>query len=146
MTTLRAIALSLLVMACSGVSIDASGSLIPADHVSSSCASALANLTDALFALDSRLDLGLTYADYGDKVADAKVAYDRVRFGELDTACVVSAGKPAEDALNEYLSAYSTWKDCIEASGCQTDSIKTELQNHWSTASGLLAAIRKRLP
>lgn len=118
----------------------------PPDSVSSDCATALADLTDALFELDSRLNVGLSFAAYSEKLADARVAYDKVKFENLDGDCIRGAGQPAEKAMNEYIKAYTTWNDCIKKIGCDTDSVTPELQGHWTTSTTTLAEVKKRLP
>jgi hypothetical protein len=90
-------------------------------------------------ALDSRLDVGLSYDEYGDKVADLKVAYDNVDFDAAGTdgsfACLSSVGVPLENALNQYMAAYRTWDACFDDFDCDTDSITPKLQAKWSKAS-----------
>ncbi len=126
--------------------IDASGKLIAPETVSSSCAEDLGGLTDALFEMDSRLSVGLTYPAYGEKLADARVAYDKVKFSDLELDCIAGAGQPAEDAFNEYVLAHNTWKKCVDDTACANDSISTELQAHWSKATAILDAVKGRLP
>lgn len=142
----RLVAIAVLVLAGCGPATDANGSPIPPDSVSSDCATALADLTDALFELDSRLNVGLSFAAYSEKLADARVAYDKVKFGNLDTDCILGVGQPAEKAMNEYIKAYTTWNDCIKKTGCDTDSVTPQLQSHWSISTRTLAEVKKRLP
>jgi hypothetical protein len=132
---------------CGGSSSQAPGATAaPPESVSGSCVTAMKGLTDALFALNSRLSVGMNYAAYGQAVGDAKVAYDKIKIPDLDAACLSGVGKPAEAALNEYLAAYTVWNNCIGTSGCTNDSIKSKLQDHWATASTLLAPVKKLLP
>lgn len=118
----------------------------PPDEVSTQCAEALAGLTDALTEMDSRLNVGLSYANYGERLADARVAYDKTKFKDLDTDCLDSAGKPLGFALNEYVNAFASWKVCMDKTGCETATVLPQLQVHWTKATGLLAAAKERLP
>lgn len=118
----------------------------PPDSVSQECADKLAGLTDALFELNSRLSVGIAFAAYGEKVANARVAYDKIKFNDLDPDCILGVGQPAEAAMNEYVNAYTTWNDCIQKTGCNTDSIQPQLQASWLTATATLAAVKGRLP
>jgi hypothetical protein len=103
------------------------------------CRAELDGLLSAVRELHSRLGIGLPYADYRDRVGDVRVAYDQVNFGALELPCVVGAGSPLEDALNEHVSAQDVWGDCIEDFGCDTDDIDPELQEHWSDASSAVS-------
>jgi hypothetical protein len=133
------VALVALVAAC-GSSTD------PGGKVSSACAEDVGEFLDGLKSLDSRLDIGLTYAEYGNQLGDAKTAYDDIDWQDLDQDCIQGVGVDGEAALNHYLKAYTFWKDCIEDSGCQTDSIQDDLQAEWAAATTLIAKIRTRLP
>lgn len=99
-----------------------------------------------LFELDSRLNVGMNFQAYSEKVADARVAYDRLKFSEMDADCIIGAAQPSEKAMNAYIRAYTTWNDCIGETDCDNDSIKPELQAEWSTATALLAEVKARLP
>lgn len=114
--------------------------------VSQDCADSLAPFLDALKSLSSRLDIGLTYADYGSKLGDVKTAYDDVDFKKLDASCISAIGVDAEAALNHYITAYTTWHDCISSTSCSNDSIKPKLQAEWASASTLIKKIRDQLP
>lgn len=147
---MRAAALALitvLTVGCGGgAPADANATPKPPDAVSSECAAALAGLTDALIEIDSRLNVGLTYANYSDRVATARVAYDKIKPTTLEADCLTGVASPEEDILNEYIDAYNVWNECIAKTGCTNDSIMTELQGHWTKATGLLTAVKKRLP
>lgn len=114
--------------------------------VSQQCKDQMAGLSNALFELDSRLSVGLSFSDYSGKVADAKVAYDKLNISSLDSTCLSSVGGPEENAMNEYIAAYNLWNNCISDSACKNDSITTELQDHWSKAATILAATKTKLP
>ncbi len=114
--------------------------------VSSECAAMMAPLTDVLTDLDSRLNVGLNFSAYSEKVADARVAYDRLPITDLDARCVTLVAQLEEDAFNAYVRAYNTWNDCIGDIDCSNDSIESELQTEWSRATDLLTTVRSRLP
>ena len=96
------------------------------------------DLVDALGDLNSRLNIGLSYNEYGDRVADVRVAYDDVGFADaeaVDLDCISGVGLPAEKALNTYASAYRTWNKCFESSSCANDDITPLLQKRWAKAT-----------
>lgn len=114
-------------------------------RVSQECVAEVGGLVEALFQLESRLNLGLSFADYGVRVGDARVAYDRIRVDRLDQACLRMASK-AEEALNAYIRAYGTWNDCVQLPGCTNDSVIGQLRQEWSKASDLIRDARAALP
>jgi hypothetical protein len=88
--------------------------------------------------LDTRLSVGLTYADYTSEVADIRVVYDQTPFGEVDDFdCLGDVGVPLERALNQYAKAATRWDECFEDIYCENDSIQGELQEHWTKAGRL---------
>ena len=105
------------------------------------CSTAFTDLQDTLGELDSRLSVGLTYDEYGDAVADARVAYDQVDIAHLklpydgNFICLGSVGVPLERALNQYAAAYDRWDECFDDYNCDVDAIQPELQTYWSKAS-----------
>lgn len=107
----------------------------PVSGVSSSCAAELGPLADALMELDSRLSVGMSFNDYSDKVAGARVAYDRIRISSLDTACIEGVGASAEAAFNNYIYAYRIWNACVAKLECTMDSIEPKLQDYWAKAT-----------
>lgn len=117
----------------------------PPVQLSAVCTSELESLVEALTDLDSRLDIGLSFSEYSERVGDAKVAYDRIDASVLDATCIEAIGTPAETALNAYIDAYNDWNDCIQDSDCSTDSIEPTLQGHWSKATSLLDAVQAKL-
>ena len=141
------LALALIALAaCGGDASGAPGATAAPQAVSQDCADALEPFLDALKSLDSRLGIGLTYGDYGDKLGDVKTAYDDIDFRELDAGCIAAVGVDAEKALNHYITAYTTWHGCIARTGCDTDSIRSDLRSEWALASELVKEIRARLP
>src|SRR5439155_13581097 len=67
-------------------------------------------------------------------VGDVRSAYDHVPPHSLSGACL-SAAVSGEDAMNAYITAYTTWNNCVSDSFCSTDSIDPELQSSWSRAT-----------
>ena len=134
-----AIAAALVVAGCGGNAADGG-------TASEGCAKAVGPFVDGLKAMNSRLDIGMTYADYGTQLGAVKAAYDDVKWSDLDDDCTKGIGVDAEDAMNHYIKAYGTWRDCIETTGCDNDSIKPDLQAEWSAASTLIDKVRGRLP
>jgi hypothetical protein len=102
------------------------------------CQSQAGGLVKALGELNSRLNIGLNYSEYADKVADVRVAYDDAGFGDVETEdfdCISGVGLPAEKALNTYAAAYRTWNKCFESFSCDNDDIKSSLQRRWAKAT-----------
>lgn len=58
---------------------------------------------------------------------------------------MLQVGVPLEDALTAYFDAYQLWNDCVRDTACDTDSINPELQEHWSSATGLIDDARTAL-
>lgn len=103
------------------------------------CASTYSDLQDAVREMNSRISVGLTYANYSTEVADVRVAYDTTDFGdEDDIDCLSTVGLPLEQALNQYVKAGNRWDECFEDIYCENDSIEAELQAHWAKASRFL--------
>lgn len=113
--------------------------------LSEDCIDEVGAFFDALFDLNSRLDVGLNFSAYSERVGDAKVAYDRIDIDALDAACITVAAK-AEDAYNAYADAYNTWNACIGDTNCDNDSITPDLQDDWAKASTLLDEVEDALP
>ena len=109
------------------------------------CPKSIVRFVNALQELDSRLDVGLTFAAYGDKVGDASVAYDRIPFKKLDLECTLRVGVPAERALNLYIEANNIWNDCIGNIYCSNDSITPKLQRKWAQATTKIRQARRAL-
>jgi hypothetical protein len=99
---------------------------------------------DALEELNSRLSVGLSFSEYGDKVGSVRVAYDKITPKALSPDCL-NAAAAGESALNSYTSAYNTWNDCIGSDSCTTDSIDSELQQDWEEARPKVKQARSRL-
>ncbi|MDP9226835.1 MAG: hypothetical protein M3P18_23930 [Actinomycetota bacterium] len=98
------------------------------------CNAQLGPFLVALQDLGSRLDVGLSFGEYGNRVGNVKVAYDALSTGQLSYPCLSNVGVPAEAALKAYLTAYDTWNNCMSDEYCTTDSIDPDLQASWATA------------
>lgn len=112
--------------------------------VASSCQSQVKPFVRALANVDSRLGIGLNYADYGQVVSDTKVVYDRVPFGQMKFACF-NIAVPAESSMNHLIDAFETWNACFEDLYCDVDSVEPEMQSDWAKASSKLALARSRI-
>jgi hypothetical protein len=122
------------------VAYDATATVDPSisESLDPACADATQGLYDALFEIDSRLDVGMVIGDYRERVGDAQVAYDRTGIDDLAQACKLLVGDPLRRVLNEYIAAQGRWSDCISDLGCRTSSIETSLQTRWSRASSIM--------
>lgn len=110
------------------------------------CASTFTDFQDAVEEMNSRLSVGLSYADYSTNVADVRVAYDQADYDALDDIdCIGSVGVPLEGALNQYVKAANIWDACFEDIYCENDSIDPELQSHWEKAGRLATKASKGL-
>lgn len=103
-------------------------------------------LDERLTELDSRLSVGLPFADYGKAVGSAKVAYDKFirdakAQGGVSAACVNKVGIPLEGAVNAYIKAYDVWNNCVDTYSCGFDKGSPALkkaQADWTKASHLV--------
>jgi hypothetical protein len=112
------------------------------------CASGTSGLMSALQEIDSRLDVGLNYSEYGDRVGDAKVAYDAMlKPNTLQRNCLIKVAVVLETALNEYLDVYNIWGDCINDYSCDFNTGETnkKAQTSWANASRDLAKAQRGL-
>lgn len=114
----------------------ASGGTVPSSTpVAVNCPQPMKDFLLAIEDLDSRLGVGLNFQDYGTKVGDVKVVYDRIVPADLSGECATSVGTPAEAALNDYIAAYTTWNDCVGSTSCTQASITSQLQAKWADAT-----------
>lgn len=77
---------------------------------------------DEFFAIDSRLDVGMNYQEYGNQVAELKVALDK--FGRRPGAKNSPVYARLSSALTNYETALTTWKMCIKEYSCSNDFIE----------------------
>jgi hypothetical protein len=113
--------------------------------VAVTCQSQLSEYLNVLSETESRLGVGMSFADYSEQVGDASVIYDRIPFGRMTSRCIFGPGIKAEEGGNAYIDAYNAWNDCIGDFYCDIDSIDPELQDEWSKASRKLSAARASL-
>jgi hypothetical protein len=97
-------------------------------------------MRDALDELDARLDVGLTFRDYGDYVGDISVASNRLDIDALtaEGEHCLAAAILLNNAFLKYIDANESWNDCIQDTDCDTDSIEPDLQGFWVDASDAL--------
>ena len=95
------------------------------------CKKVTADLRAALGEVNSRLDVGMTNADYGTKVGDVKVVYDALDSAKLTPTCVSMVAIELEDALTQYVGANNEWDRCIQSDYCSSP----DLQDYWTAAS-----------
>lgn len=116
------------------------------------CAAAVKPLRDALGQVDSRLGVGLTYADYGERLGDAQVHYDAL-LAKLDndidtvgTGCL-DAAIPLEKALNAYIKVNNSWGDCIDSYPCDFSEGEPnrKAQAGWAKAKKAIANSDRKL-
>jgi hypothetical protein len=110
-----------------------------AEAARSACESEIGDFIEALNDLGSRLDVGLNFQSYSDRVGDVRVAYNKINVSALGGSCLDPAAD-GEDAMNSYIRAYNVWNDCISDLDCSTDSIDSKLQAQWSKASEKLTS------
>jgi hypothetical protein len=102
-------------------------------------------LDKRLSELNSRLSVGMAFAEYGDRVGSARVAYDALirdakARGGISDACINKVGIPLQSAFNDYTAAYNLWNSCINDAGCDTSKGAThdKMQTKWSKAGRLV--------
>ncbi|MEZ0578140.1 hypothetical protein [Nocardioides sp. MH1] len=109
------------------------------------CHEAVDPTLDALATVDSRLDVGLTMADYSELVGAASVERNR-----LDEDAVKgidfceSAVEGIDAALFSYSLTASSWNDCIFESSCDPDT-DLDLSETWADDSETMDAITQAL-
>ena len=103
------------------------------------CKTVLGDFMDELADLDADVTIGITRADYADAVTSALKAYKRIDLASLSTqpTCLSEVAVPGEKALNEYISASSSWTKCWDAWTTQKKfdaCFDKYVQLHWSKA------------
>lgn len=101
---------------------------------------------EALVQLDGRLDVGQTFVEYGDRLEEISVEYDRLarQMEDVGLDCLNVAVK-LEGAFQSYFSAHRIWDDCFDNYNCDVDSIEPRLQRLWLKASNAIDTAQKRL-
>lgn len=97
-------------------------------------------LSDRCAEIDSRLAVGLNYDEYGDRVGDARVAYDALPIGDIERACLKKVAIKLESALSEYLDVLDVWGTCLEDYYCDFSEGEPnkKAQLAWLKAEGLI--------
>lgn len=113
------------------------------------CSSRTSELLTVLQELDSRLNVGLAYRDYGEKVGDVQVAYDssvEAILAETDD-CLAKVGVPLENAFNRYREVQDIWTDCIDDAYCNFSegAVNEKVQKKWAAATKSLAKADRNL-
>jgi hypothetical protein len=118
----------------------------PDDSDYQECIANLGPFIDALREMDSRLNIGLNYGDYGDFLGDVQVEYDKVDIeGAAAIPGCIDVAADAEKAFNAYIKASNIWQKCFEDLDCDNDEITPRLQQHWSKATRLLEDVDEAL-
>lgn len=100
------------------------------------CVTAIKPLRSALDQIDSRLAVGLSYDDLGDRLGNARVAYDSINFKRLHPKCTYNPGIALESAMNQYIESLNRWQTCIDDYSCQVEGeVLRQLRAKWSQAS-----------
>lgn len=103
------------------------------------CTAATSDLLETLGDLNSRLDVGLNYAAYSEKVGDVSVAYDKAidELVDVDDVCLNSVAVPLENATNRYIDVQNIWSDCIDDYDCifSEGATNRKVQRKWLNAS-----------
>jgi hypothetical protein len=100
------------------------------------CERQTGQLQAALEQIDSRLAVGMDYDEYGERLGDVRVAYDRVPIKRLEPSCIRAAGIHLERAFNAYNKVLGTWGDCIEDYYCDFSegAANRTAQTQWAKA------------
>lgn len=106
-----------------------------AREAAAQCRRQLGGMMRELQEIDSRLNVGLSQAEFSTAVGDAQIAYDRIIWDHVNGACLTDVALPLEGAINRYLRANTQWDDCIWDYDCDLDSIDPKLQLKWLAAS-----------
>lgn len=138
--------LLLLVMLMTSMALVGAGTSSAA--LTRSCDGDVDSFIRSLRVLDSRLNVGLTYPQYRDRLGDISVSYDDavsvIEQGDVDGRCLTVAIR-GEKAFNLYIKAQNVWNRCIQNIGCSTDSIEPQLQRIWAKASKRVAQAWRNL-
>jgi hypothetical protein len=143
-----AVASVVLVSACGGQSTSAPAqettapttTTAPAPTVSiptvsrEDCEAVIGDFLNSLHELDSRLDVGLNYEQYGQALGDVSVEYNKLNVDEIPAECI-DAAADGEAAFNAYVKASNIWNKCFGDIDCSNDSIMPRLQRNWSKAT-----------
>ena len=105
------------------------------------CQAAIGGFVTALQDLNARLNVGVVYADYGNKVGDISAAHARIDTGaealqNEDCLNIVTEG---ESAFESYAKANEIWTHCIQSAGADPNCVRpkmlSRLRAQWNDAS-----------
>jgi hypothetical protein len=113
-----------------------------AETLENGCEAQIHPLLHAEQALDARLDVGMNYQSYTTAVGNLSVAYHQIQFdsGPAHTLGCLGVGEQEENAFNQYIDATNVWTKCFDDPSCSTDSIQSELNDHWQSADSRITA------
>ena len=115
------------------------------------CVELITPLLEATRQLDARLDIGQTFAEYGDRLEEISVEYDRLTadLSSISADCL-TIGSELESAFSAYADAHTAWDACIDDAACDMETVTPKLQEFWATASESIdnaeEALRDRRP
>lgn len=115
------------------------------------CADATRPLTTALAEVDSRLSVGVSNDEYGRRLGDVRVVYDRLVNGpalnRVTRPCITKVAVPLENAFNGYIKVLGEWSDCIQDYACDfsVGQIDVDTQATWLRSSGQIADAKRAL-
>jgi hypothetical protein len=118
------------------------------DAAYSTCAAAVKPLRGALAQVNSRLNVGLNYQDYDNRIGDVRVAYDAAvpRIKAVGGTCLAVA-VPLENAMNAYIKVATQWGACLDDYNCDFSKGETndKAQAGWQRAGRALTNSDRRL-
>jgi hypothetical protein len=94
--------------------------------------------------LNSDLDVGLNYSEYGQRLRTILRLYHRAPVGPQSVSCTHNVGVPAEHAMNHYSIAYTVWSWCMARLGCDANH-EAQRQRQWSAASAAINRATNKL-
>jgi hypothetical protein len=102
------------------------------------CEKVIGEFLDGLATLDSRLDIGMNYEEYGNEVSGINVSYDAFEVDDIPGPKCLAVARSAETAFNYYIAAYRKWDRCLfDRYDCEVE-IDTNVQDKWADASRYL--------
>lgn len=108
----------------------------PLRGVSEACLAEIGEFREVLDDLDARLDVGLTYSQYNERMGDVNVASNRMDVDDLpDEIVCYEVAILLNEAFIEYIDAGTKWTDCFDRLRCTNEDVEPALQAHWATAS-----------
>ena len=116
-----------------------------AHHLQADCEQQIGHILHDAQALDSRLDVGLSYDEYNKQVGNVSVAYNQIPIKSMGQECLNSVGVHLEEAFNDYIKAGNIWNDCLTNFSCNINSIDPQLQHYWLAAATDIGVAKRGL-